>query len=57
MYPKSALAIAEKLLREEDRSLQRFVRCLIEARLAQALALAAAEVSIFANLNSPVDLG
>lgn len=57
IYPKSALTIAEEMLREEDRSMQRFVRRLIDAQLAQARMLSADETRLFKNLNQPGDLG
>ena len=56
VYPKSALPIAERLLRENDRSLQRFGRELIGGGLAQPLPISEAELSLFRNVNRPEDL-
>jgi len=53
IYPKSAHPIAEELLREDDRSLQRFVRRLIEDDLAQARSIVTEEWSLFRNVNHP----
>lgn len=56
VYPRSALPIAEELLREEDRSMQRFVRRLIENDLARARVLLPVESPLFHNLNERHDL-
>ncbi|MGB8166814.1 MAG: molybdenum cofactor guanylyltransferase [Chthoniobacteraceae bacterium] len=57
LYPKSALPIAETLLREDDRSMQHFVRTMIGAGLARSRRLSAAELFLFQNINAPEDLG
>lgn len=56
VYPKSALFIAEELLREEDRSMQRFVRRVIDAGLGRSRPLSEVETSLFTNLNRAEDL-
>ena len=56
VYPKSALPIAEELLREDDRSMQHFVRRLIDGGLAQARVVNAAEIPRFQNVNQIADL-
>ncbi len=56
VYPKSALPIAEALLREDERSMQRFVSRLIGARLTRPFAIAPAHGRCFENINAPGDL-
>lgn len=56
VYSKSALPIAEELLREDDRSMQRFICRLIEAGLAQARSISENELRFFQNVNLPSDL-
>ncbi len=56
VYPKTALPIADELLREEDRSVQRFVRRLIDAGLANTRTIDASDADLFRNVNRPRDL-
>ena len=56
VYPKAALPIAEESLREDDRSMQRFVRRLVASDLVRARMLTAAESAFFRNVNAPRDL-
>jgi molybdopterin-guanine dinucleotide biosynthesis protein A len=56
VYPKSALPIAEEMLRDEDRSMQRFVRRLVDAGLVQSRPVEPGEVALFRNVNRPEDL-
>ena len=51
IYPKCALPVAEEMLGQEDRSMQRFVRGLLERNWVQARTTRAAEVGYFKNLN------
>lgn len=57
VYPRSALSVAEEMLRDEDRSMQRFVRRLVDEDLALAYAITPSERMIFSNLNYPADMG
>jgi molybdopterin-guanine dinucleotide biosynthesis protein A len=56
VFPKAALPIAEEFLCEKDRSMQRFVRRLVEVGLACARAIDADESVLFQNVNAPGDL-
>lgn len=56
VYPKSALALAEEHLRSEDRSLQRFIRRLIEAGLTEESVIDEADLPCFQNVNEVRDL-
>jgi molybdopterin-guanine dinucleotide biosynthesis protein A len=56
IYPRSALLAAEEMLREEDRSMQRFVWSLIGGGDTQARAINANESLLFQNVNRLGDL-
>jgi molybdopterin-guanine dinucleotide biosynthesis protein A len=56
VYPKAALPIAERILGEEDRSLQRFARELIEKGIVRPLDIGEHELPLFRNVNRPEDL-
>jgi molybdopterin-guanine dinucleotide biosynthesis protein A len=56
IYPTTALAVAERHLRDGILSLQPLARVLIEQRLAVPLDVAPGEYSLFQNLNTPADL-
>ena len=56
VYPQTALAVAEAQLRGEDRSLQTFVRRLLESGQIDARPIKEAEVHLFANWNRPEDV-
>ncbi len=55
VYPREALLIAEVRLRDADRSLQTFVRALIEGSLVVARPVAEEDASLFTNWNRPQD--
>jgi molybdenum cofactor guanylyltransferase len=56
VYPRAALPLVAQLLGEEDRSLQRLARGLIEAGLVNALPLDTDQIAQFRNVNTPLDL-
>ncbi len=56
VYPRAASAAAEEQLRGADRSLQTFVRTLIETGAAIAHPVTEADASLFINWNHPQDL-
>ena len=56
VYPQAAAPLARAAVPREDRSLQRFCRELLAARLATARPLSPAEEPLFRNLNAPADL-
>ena len=56
VYPRDALVMANEQLRTADRSLQSFVRRLVEARLVAAYPITDDERPLFANWNRPEDV-
>lgn len=56
VYPRAALPFAEETLRADDRSMQTFVRRLLDAGLANAWPLTVALSAQFRNVNTPADL-
>ena len=56
VYPRKALAVANEQLRSADRSLQSFVRRLVEAGQTEAYPIKGNERGLFANWNRPEDI-
>ena len=56
VYPRVGLAVAERQLEGNDRSLQTFVRELVRSGLVTARPVAVEEAGLFANWNRPEDL-
>jgi molybdopterin-guanine dinucleotide biosynthesis protein A len=56
IYPKAAVTIAKQLLREEDHSIQHFVRECIAQDLIKVIRIADDEAGLFKSLNTPSDL-
>jgi molybdopterin-guanine dinucleotide biosynthesis protein A len=56
IYPRSCAEIAHACIRNGEASMQNFCRRLLEAGLADTFEISAADLPLFANLNTPADL-